>query len=41
MEQDLAPFGFLMNGREDQGLEIDSYHENYAPDEWMWNMKDF
>jgi len=41
MEQDLAPFGFLMNGREDQGLEIDSYHENYAPDEWMWNMNDF
>ena len=33
MEQDLAPFGFVFNGRED--FEDDEY-ERLVPESWMW-----
>jgi hypothetical protein len=33
MEQDLAPFGFFEDGRE----EYDEVIEKYVPDSWMWN----
>lgn len=33
MEQDLAPFGFIFNGRED--FEDDEY-ERLVPESWMW-----
>jgi hypothetical protein len=34
MEQDMSPFGFVMDGRE----EYDESIEKYIPDAWMWNM---
>jgi hypothetical protein len=33
MEQDLAPFGFFEDGREEYNESI----EKYVPDSWMWN----
>ena len=33
MEQDLAPFGFFDDGRE----EYDEVIEKYVPESWMWN----
>jgi hypothetical protein len=33
MEQDLSPFGFVMDGRDEYDEEI----ERYVPDAWMWN----
>jgi len=33
MENDLAPFGFVFDGREDN---IDSEYERLVPDSWMW-----
>ena len=33
IEQDLAPFGFMMDGREEL---IDESYENYFPDAWMF-----
>jgi hypothetical protein len=38
MEQDMAPFGFIDDGREDYDEGI----EQFVPDSWMWNQaKDF
>jgi len=34
IEQDLAPFGFVDNGRDDF---IDEEYERYVPDSWMWD----
>jgi len=33
MEQDMAPFGFFEDGREEYNESI----EKYVPDSWMWN----
>ena len=33
MENDLAPFGFVFDGREDN---LDSEYERLVPDSWMW-----
>jgi hypothetical protein len=33
MEQDLAPFGFVFDGRD----EYDEAIEQFVPDSWMWN----
>jgi len=33
MEQDLAPFGFMMDGRD----EYDETIEKFVPESWMWN----
>lgn len=34
IEQDLAPFGFMEDGREDF---FDDSYERFSPDSWMWN----
>lgn len=40
MEADLAPFGFIFDGRED--FEDQEEFERLVPDSWMWNaQKDF
>jgi hypothetical protein len=39
IEQDLAPFGFVFDGR-DETMANESY-ERFVPNEWMWNQKDF
>ena len=36
IEQDLAPFGFIFNGRED---DIDEDYERFVPDGWMWEVR--
>lgn len=42
MEQDMAPFGFINTGRDDDDILIDEEYERYMPDSWMWNTpKDF
>jgi hypothetical protein len=33
MEQDMAPFGFMMDGRD----EYDETIEKFVPESWMWN----
>lgn len=38
IEQDLAPFGFLVTGREE--LDVVSEYERFVPDSWMWNVKE-
>jgi hypothetical protein len=35
MEQDMSPFGFVFDGREN--VEVDEEFERYMPDAWMWN----
>ena len=38
MEQDMSPFGFIDDGRD----EYDDSIEQFVPDSWMWNQaKDF
>jgi hypothetical protein len=37
IEQDLAPFGFVFDGR-DETMTNESY-ERFVPDEWMWNVR--
>jgi hypothetical protein len=37
MEQDMAPFGFIMNGREDF---YDDSFEDISSESWMWNVRD-
>ena len=32
MEQDMAPFGFIMDGR----VDYDESFEEKSPDAWMW-----
>lgn len=40
MEQDMAPFGFVFDGRENFGDEEE--YERFVPDSWMWNQpRDF
>ena len=40
MEQDMAPFGFVDNGRDDEFVEED--YEKYVADSWIWsNPQDF
>lgn len=39
MEQDMSPFGFVMDGREE--FEDDFPTENFVPNSWMWNNRDF
>jgi hypothetical protein len=36
MEQDMAPFGFFEDGRE----EYDEMIEKFVPDSWMWNVRE-
>jgi hypothetical protein len=36
IEQDLAPFGFVFDGREDT---IDENYERFVPDSWMFNVR--
>ena len=36
MEQDMAPFGFMFDGRE----EYDETVEKFVPDSWMWNTQE-
>ena len=36
MEQDMAPFGFVMNGREDF---IEESYDEFSTDNWMWQVK--
>lgn len=36
IEQDLAPFGFVDSGRDDDFIEDDEY-EKFVPDSWIWN----
>ena len=36
IEQDLAPFGFVDSGRDDDFIEDDDY-EKFVPDSWIWN----
>ena len=36
IEQDLAPFGFVFDGREDDEYKDDEY-EKFVPDSWVWN----
>jgi hypothetical protein len=39
MDQDLAPFGFVFDGREDF---VDEEFERIVPESWMWsNQRDF
>lgn len=39
MEQDMSPFGFVDNGRDNF---VDEDYEKFVPDSWMWNdPKDF
>lgn len=39
MEQDMSPFGFVDNGRDNF---VDEDYEKFVPDSWMWNEpKDF
>jgi len=37
IEQDMSPFGFVVNGRENF---IDEDYEIYSPESWMWNVRD-
>lgn len=37
LEQDMAPFGFVMNGREDF---YDESFEQISPDSWIWQLRD-
>jgi len=39
IDQDLAPFGFVFDGRDDT-MSNESY-ERYVPDDWMYTQKDF
>ena len=36
MEQDMAPFGFIMNGREDF---IEESYDEFSTESWMWQVK--
>jgi hypothetical protein len=36
MEQDMSPFGFVFDGRNEYAEEI----EEFVPDSWMWNVKE-
>ena len=36
IEQDLAPFGFVFDGREGEEY-LEEEYEKYVPDSWMWN----
>jgi hypothetical protein len=36
LDQDMAPFGFFFDGREDYDEEI----EHFVPDAWMHNVRD-
>lgn len=36
IEQDLAPFGFVFDGREGDEFKDDEY-EKFVPDSWIWN----
>jgi hypothetical protein len=38
LEQDLAPFGFLVTGREIFDDDDDTYKE-FSPDSWVWELK--
>jgi len=41
IEQDLAPFGFVFDGREGEEYKDDDY-EKYDPNSWIWNQpRDF
>jgi len=37
LEQDMAPFGFVLNGREDF---FDDSFEQISPESWMWQLRD-
>jgi hypothetical protein len=39
MEQDLSPFGFVFDGRDDATENYDDY-ERIVPDSWMWNVRE-
>lgn len=39
IEQDLAPFGFVFDGREGDEFKDDEY-EKFVPDSWIWNQPD-
>lgn len=39
IEQDLAPFGFVFDGREGDEYKDDEY-EKFVPDSWIWNQPD-
>jgi hypothetical protein len=39
IDQDLAPFGFVFDGRDDT-MSNESY-ERYVPEDWMYTQKDF
>jgi hypothetical protein len=36
MEQDMSPFGFVFDGREDYSEDV----EEFVSDSWMWNVKE-
>ena len=36
IEQDLAPFGFVFDGRDGDEYRDEDY-EKFVPDNWMWN----
>jgi hypothetical protein len=39
MEQDLSPFGFVFDGR-DETMEDNEEFERIVPDAWMWNVRE-
>lgn len=41
MEQDMAPFGFIATGRDEDDFVIEEEYDRYEPDNWMWRTIDF
>mgnify|MGYP003704716871 FL=1 len=37
MEQDMSPFGFVFDGRDDF---VEESYERFVPESWMWGVKE-